>query len=125
MIDDTQLYVPIVTLSTQDNAKRLDRLKSGFKRTVNWNKYQSKVSTEIHIQYLDCLIDPSFQGVNKLSVLSFEDEAQITSYKRYYLLTVEIKNYNVMTDRQNFFDQPVKHKLMTYDSIPNSTNQFY
>ena len=45
-ITDTKLHVPVVTLSTQDNAKVLEQLKSGFKRTINWNKYQSKLSTE-------------------------------------------------------------------------------
>ena len=63
-ITDTKLYVPIVTLSTQDNAKLLEQLKSGFKRTVNWNKYQIKVSTERINQYLDFLFEPSFHGVN-------------------------------------------------------------
>ena len=46
LIPNTKLYVPVVTLSTQDNAKRLEKLKSGFKRTINWNKYQSKKSRE-------------------------------------------------------------------------------
>ena len=44
-ITDTKIYVPVVTLSTQDNAKLLQQLKSGFSRTINWNKYQSKVSS--------------------------------------------------------------------------------
>ena len=57
---DTKLYVPVVTLSTQDNAKLLQQLKSGFKRTINWNKYQTKVSTERENQYLNFLIDPIF-----------------------------------------------------------------
>ena len=74
-ITDTKLYVPVVTLSTQENAKLLEKLKSGFKRTVNWNKYQTKVSIERINQYLDFLIHPSFQGVNRLFVLSFENEA--------------------------------------------------
>ena len=56
-ITDTKLYLPIVPLSTHDNAKLLQKLKSGFKRTINWDKYQS----ERQIQYLDFLIDPSFQ----------------------------------------------------------------
>ena len=56
----TTLYVPVVTLLTQDNAKLLEQLRSGFKRATNWNKYQSKVSTERQNQYLDFLIDPSF-----------------------------------------------------------------
>ena len=52
-ITDTKLYVPIVTLSTQDNAKLLQQLKSGFKRTINWNKYQSKVAIRTKDPYLD------------------------------------------------------------------------
>ena len=74
-ITDTKHYVPVVTLSTQDNAKLLEQLKFSFKRTVNWKKYQSKMSTERQNQYLDYLTDPSFQGVNRLLVLPFENEA--------------------------------------------------
>ena len=59
-ITDTKLYVPVVTLSTQDNTKLLQQLWSSFKGTINWNKYQSKMSTERQKQYLDYLIDPSF-----------------------------------------------------------------
>ena len=65
LITHTKLYVPVVTVSTQDNAKLLQQLKSGFKRTVNWNKYQPKVSTERPNQYLNFIIDPSFQGINR------------------------------------------------------------
>ena len=45
-ITDTKLYVPVITLSTQDKAKLLQQLKSGFKRTINWNKYQSKLTIQ-------------------------------------------------------------------------------
>ena len=45
-ITDTELYIPVVTLSTQDNEKLLQQLKSGFKRTINWNTYQPKVAPE-------------------------------------------------------------------------------
>ena len=69
-----KLYVPIATLSTQDNAKLLQQLKLGFKRTISWNKYQSKKSAEAQIRYLDLLISPSFQIVNKLFVLLFTNE---------------------------------------------------
>ena len=110
-------YVPVVTLSTHDNKKLLEQLKSGFKRTINWNKYESKITTERQNQHLDYLIDPSFQGVNRLFVLSFEDGAQRKSYKRYYLATVEIKDYNIMIDRQNLFNQPIRNNLISYDSI--------
>ena len=63
----TKVYVPVVILLTQENAKLLRQLKSGFKRTINWNKYQSKVSIQAPSPYLDFLINPSFQGVNKTS----------------------------------------------------------
>ena len=72
-ITDTKLFVPVVTLSTQDNEKLLEQLKCAFKRTINWNKYQFKVTTQAQSQYLNCLTDPSFQGVNRVFVLSFEN----------------------------------------------------
>ena len=77
-ITDTKLYVLVVTLLTEDNPKILQQLKSGSKRTGNWNKYQSKVSVERQNQYSDYLIDPGFQGVNRLFVLSFENNAHQT-----------------------------------------------
>ena len=73
-------------------------------------KYQQK-------EYLGFLIDPRFQGVNRLFVLSFQNEAQRTSYRQSYLPTREIKKYNVMIDGQNFLDQPVRNDLITYDNI--------
>ena len=72
-ITDTKIYVPLVTLSTQDNAKLLQQLKSGSKRVINWDKHQSDPKTYAQNQYLNHLVDPSFQGVNGLFVLSFED----------------------------------------------------
>ena len=63
----------MVTLSIQDNAKLLKQLKSGFKRSINWNKYHTKVSIEKVNQYLGFLIDPTFQGLNRIFVLSFEN----------------------------------------------------
>ena len=102
-ITETKLYVPIVSLSTQDNAKLLQQLKSGFKRTINWNKYESSVKTFAQNRYLNYSINPSFQGVNRLFVLSFENENYRTSHLTYYLPKVEIKEYNVMIDDKNFF----------------------
>ena len=116
-INDTKLYVPVVTLSTQDNAKLLQQLKSGFKRTINWNKYQSSIKTYAQNRYLNYLVDPSFQGVNRLFVLPFENENDRTSHSTYYLPKVEIKDYNVMIDGRNFFDQPINSDLKTYENI--------
>ena len=59
-ITDTNLYVPVVTLSTQDNGKLLEQLKSCFKRRTSWNKYESKVTAEQQNQYFGYLINPNF-----------------------------------------------------------------
>ena len=67
-ITDTKFYVSLVTLSSQDNTKLLEQLKSEFRRRVNWIRYRSKVSTQTQNQYLDYLIDPSFQK-NRLFML--------------------------------------------------------
>ena len=116
-ITEKNLYVPVVTLSTHDNAKLLPQLKSGFQRTIIWNKYLSKPELLAQNENLNHLIEPSFQGVNRLFVLAFENDAQRTSNKRYYIPNVEIKDYNVMIDGKNFFDQPVKNDKVTYENI--------
>ena len=82
-ITETRLYVPVVTLSTQDNAKLLTQLKSGFKRTINWNKYLSKPELLAQNPNLNHLVEPSFQGVNRLFVLAFENHTQKTSNEIY------------------------------------------
>ena len=65
-ITDTKLFIPVVNLPNQNNAKLLEQLKAGLKRIVNWNKYHTKVTVEQQNRYLDFLINPSFQGVNRL-----------------------------------------------------------
>ena len=84
-ITETKLYVPVVTLSTQDNVKLLQQLRSGYKRTINWSKYESNIKTFAQNRYLNHLINPSFHGVNRIFVLSFENEKARTSHSTYYL----------------------------------------
>ena len=98
---ETRLYVPVVTLSTQDNAKVLPQLKSGFKRTINWNTYVSKPEILAQNPYLNHFAEPSFQGIRAFFVLAFENETQRTSSRGYYLPNIEIKSYNVMIDEKN------------------------
>ena len=66
------------------------------------------------------LVEPSFQGVNRLFVLTFEDYAQKTSSKRYYFPNVEIKDCNVMIDGKNLFDEAIKNNKATYENIRKS-----
>ena len=101
-ITNTKLYVPVVTLSTQENVKLLQQLKSGFKRVINWNKYLSKPELLFQNANLNHLVEPSFQGVNRLFVLAFENGNQ---------------NYNVLINGVNFFDQPIKNNKVTYENI--------
>ena len=119
-ITDTKLYFPVVTISTQDNAKLLEQLRSGFKRTINWKKHQLKVSPGRQNQNLQFLIDPSFQVGNILSPLSFEKENDKTVHLKHYLPNVEIKDFNVMINEENVFDQPFKGSVRTYKNIRKS-----
>ena len=73
-ITDTKLYVPVVTLSTQDVCKLLQQLEQGFKRVINWNKYLSKPELLRRNSNLNPLVEPSFQGVNRLFVLAFGND---------------------------------------------------
>ena len=116
-ITDTKLYVPVVTLSTQENTKFLHQLKSGLKRVINWNKYLSKPELLAQNPNLNYLVEPSFQGVNRLFLLPFENDDDGTSDDQYYLPTVEIKDYNILINGENFFDQPIKNNKVTYDNI--------
>ena len=116
-ITDTKLYVPVVTLSTQENTKFLQQLKSGYKRVVNWSKYLSKPELLAQNPNLNHLVEPSFQGINRLFVLAFENDDDRTSDEEYYLPTVEIKDYNIVINGENFFDQPMKNNKITYDNI--------
>ena len=106
-ITDTKLYVPVVTLSTQENTKLLQQLKLGFKRVINWDKYLSKPESFRTNANLNHLVEPSFQGINRLFVLAFEGDTQRTSHSGYYLPNVEIKDYNIM----------IKNSIITNDTI--------
>ena len=87
-ITDTKLYIPVVTLSTQENTKFLQQLKSGFKRVINWNKYLSKRELLAQNPNLNHLVEPSFQEINRLFVLAFENDDDRASDEEYYLPTV-------------------------------------
>ena len=82
-------------MSTQVNGK------SGLKRTITCNNYQSDPKTFVQNQYLNHLHDASFKGVNRLFVLSFENENDRTSYLEYYLPKVETEDCNAKTDGKN------------------------
>ena len=122
-ITDTRIYVPLVTLSIQENTKLLQQLKSGFKRAINCNKYLSKPELLAQYPNLNYLVELSFQGVNRLFALAFENDAQRTSHSNYFLPNAEVKEYNIMINGENFFDQPIKNNKVTYENRKIATGQ--
>ena len=109
-ITDPKLYVPVVTLSTEDDNKLLEQLKTGSKITIKWNKYRQKMTNQTKTNNLNYLIDPTFNKFNRSFVLSFENKDDRTSYSP----KVEIKNFNVLIDDKSFFDVSVRNKEETY-----------
>ena len=80
-ITDTKLYVPVVTLSAIDVNNFLEQLKPRFKRTIKWNKYRSEMTNQNKTNHLNNLIDLTFTKVNRLFVLSFENEEDRISFQ--------------------------------------------
>ena len=111
VINDCKLYVPVVTLSKDDEIKLLTNLKSGFKREIKWNKYRSQMSTEAANNNLIILIDPTFANVNRLFVLAYQvdnNNDNRKSFFQFYLPRIMIKDFNVIIDKIAFFDLPTK-----------------
>ena len=116
-ITDAKIYVPIVTLSIEDNAKLSKLLSKRFKRSIHWNEYKVTPDNIVEIavnneeKYIRKLLDSSWQGVNRLFVLTYNNkendngQASVDSFKKYFLLKVKIENYNIEIDGRNFYDQ--------------------
>ena len=119
-ITDTKLYVPVVTLSKENDTKLLEQLKTGFKRTITWNKYRSQITIKPQNNNLNYLIDPAFTNVNRLFVLPFlrnNTDDNKDSFSHYYVPNVEIKDFNVLIDGKRFFDLPVKYEEKAYEKV--------
>ena len=96
----------------------MQQLKSEFKLTINWNKYETKTTTQnAPNEYFDFLIEPSFQGVSRLFVFTFNANDSRIGHSRYFLPTAVVEDYNVMIDGRNLFDQPIKNDIETYENI--------
>ena len=128
-ITDTDLYVPVVTLSKENDIKLLEQLKSGFKKTIKWNKYRSQMVIQPQNNNLKYLIDPTLTNVNRLFVLYFEINIlgdKRDSFSGYYVPKVEIKDFNVLIDKKVFLDLPAKNEEGAYEKIIDmSSNNDY
>ena len=124
-IASTKLYVSVVTLSTKDNVNLTKQLNKGFKRSVYWNEYKSKIEAkEADANNLTRFApDASFQGVNRLFVLAFDNtengnnKVERESHRKYFLPRVNITNYNVFIDGRHFYDQPINDQIKKHNEI--------
>ena len=123
-ITSTNLYVPTVTLSIKDNVDLAKQLNKGFKRSVYWNEYKSKIETKnLDANYVMRFpLDASFQGVNRLFVLAFnntdgDNNVERDGHRKYFLPRVDITDYTVLIDGRNFYDQPISDQIRKYDEI--------
>ena len=127
-ITDAKLYVPIVTLSIEDNSKLSKLLNEGFKRPIYWSEYKVtpnkivKIAAVNEEKYIRELLDSSCQGVQRLFVLAYDNTAgnnqvSVDSYKKYFPPRVKIENYNIEIDGRNFYDQPINDSIKQYDEI--------
>ena len=123
-ITDAKRYIPIVTLSTEDNEKLSKLLSEGFKRPVYWNKYKIIPNkTYDESDYVREFLDASYQGVKKrLFVVAYRDRGganRVTAdpHRRYFLPRVKIENDNIEIDGKNFYDQPINKLIKQYDEV--------
>ena len=125
---DAKLYVPIVTLTIEDNSKLSKLLNEGFKRSIYWNEYKVtpnkiiEIAANNDIKYIRELIDSSCQGDNRLFVLAYDNtagnnEVSVDSYKKHFLPRIKINKYNIEIDGRNFYDQPINDSFKQYDEV--------
>ena len=126
---DAKLYVPVVTLSAEDNVKLVKQLNEGFKRPVYWNKYKVIDNKVVEIaaanvqKHIRELIDSSYQGVKTLFVLAYDDviddnQVSVDSFKKNLLPRVTTsKSYNIEIDGRNLYDQPINELIKQYDKV--------
>ena len=129
-ITDAKLYVPLVTLSIEDNGRLSKLLSEGFKRPVYLSKYKvipNKTYNENH--YIRELLNASYQGVKRLFVHAYNNDADrvtVDSHQRYFLPRIKIENYKIEIDRRNFYDQPINDLIKQYDEVRKvSTGQVH
>ena len=124
-ITDVKLFVPVVTLSKENDIQLLEQLKTGFKRTIKWNKCRSQMSIQPQNNNLNCLIDPTFMNVNRLFVLSFPRNNNTDSrysFSNYYVPKVKVNDFNFLIDGKSFFDLSVKNDEEAYEKIIDMSN---
>ena len=122
IINDTKMYVPVVTLSKEDNKDFIEQQNKGFQRSIYWNGFKTK---EIHenadanvFKYIN--LDPSFQGFNRLFVMAYNranGQPTRNGQQKYFLPRIDLEKYNVIIDGRNFYDNPVESDIEKYREL--------
>ena len=122
IINDTKIYVPVVTLSKEDNKDFIEQQNKGFQRSICWNEYKAKEINENAdanvFKYIN--LDPSFQGVNRLCVTAYNranGQPTRNGQQKYYLPRIDLEKYNVIIDGRNFYDNPVESDIEKYREL--------
>ena len=122
IINDTKMYVPVVTLSKEDNKDFIEQQNKGFQRSIYWNEYktkgQDKDADANDFKYIS--LDPSFQGVNRLFVMAYnivDGQPTRSGQQKYYLPRLDLEKYNVIIDGRNFYDNPIESDIEKYREL--------
>ena len=126
IINDTKMYVPVVTLSKEDNKDFIEQQNKGFQRSIYLNEYKTKGETKDadanNFKYIT--LDPSFQGVNRLFVMAYnkldranDNQFNTDSKQVYYLPRNDLNKYNVIIDGRNFYDNPIESDIEKYREL--------
>ena len=127
IINDTKLYVPVVTLSKEDHKDFIEQQNKGFQRSIYWNEYKTKEINEnadVNVfKYIN--LDPSFQGVSRLFVLAYSrvgGQPTRNGRKKHYLPRIDLNKYNAIIDGRNFYDNPIKSDIEKYRELKKSND---
>ena len=127
IINDTKLYVPVVTLSKEDNKDFIEQQNKGFQRSIYWNEYKTKETNEDAdanvFKYIN--LDPSFQDVNRLFVMAYNranNQPTRNRQQKYYLPRIDLEKYNVIIDGRYFFDNPIESDIEKYRELKKSND---
>ena len=129
-ITDSKLHIPIVTSSTKDSTYLAKQLNEEFKRSVYWNSYETHPTKVIEQgKNINKLLSALFKGVKRLFILAYpiddtNDTAGIKNNEKYFLPRGDIKNYNLLIDGRNFYDQPINDIIKQYDEIRKVSTRY-
>ena len=122
IVNDTKMYVPVITLSKEDKKDLIDQQNKGFQRSIYWNEYKTKEikeNADANVsKYIN--LDPSFQGVNRLFVTAYnrvDGQPNRDDQRKYYLPRIDLNKYNVIVDGRNFYDNPIESDIEKYREL--------